>query len=159
MILIEEKDQRFYIKESKIKNAGMGVFAKEDIKKDSYLEIIGVMVDIGSVADDCTKFAASYKFAANFENKFDRHIIPMGFGAIINHTDDPEIRNVELRYIRHSLKNSNSGSAVYYFIKDVKKDEEILGNYGQSYNLKLNNDKYWQMFLDLELYNLKLIKR
>ena len=51
-----------------------------------------------------------------------------------------------------------AGSAVYYFIRDVKKDEEILGNYGQQFQLKMDENKYWQMFLDLELYNLKEIK-
>lgn len=158
MILVEENDARFYLKESNIKNAGLGVFAKEDIKKDNFLEIIGVMVNINSLSDICTNYAKDYKFAANFENKFDRHIIPMGFGGMVNHTEDKNLQNVELRYLRHSILNSAAGSAVYYFIKDVKKDEEILGNYGQIFESKINNDKYWQMFLDLELYNFKEIK-
>lgn len=158
MILVEENDARFYLKESNIKNAGLGVFAKEDIKKDNFLEIIGVMVNINSLSDICTNYAKDYKFAANFENKFDRHIIPMGFGGMVNHTEDKNLQNVELRYLRHSISNSAAGSAVYYFIKDVKKDEEILGNYGQVFESKINNDKYWQMFLDLELYNFKEIK-
>jgi SET domain-containing protein len=159
MILVEEKDERFYIKESTIENAGLGVFAKQDIKKDSYLEIIGVMVNVNSVADKCTDYAKNYKFAANFSDKFDRHIIPMGFGGIINHTENPNFQNVELRYIKHTSSNNAAGSAVYYFIKDVKANEEILGNYGQLFELKMNEEKYWQMFLDLELYNLKQLKR
>ena len=128
MILVEENDARFYLKESNIKNAGLGVFAKEDIKKDNFLEIIGVMVNINSLSDICTNYAKDYKFAANFENKFDRHIIPMGFGGMVNHTEDKNLQNVELRYLRHSISNSAAGSAVYYFIKDVKKDEEIFFN-------------------------------
>ena len=35
MMLIEEKDKRFHVKESTIENAGMGVFASEDIKKEN----------------------------------------------------------------------------------------------------------------------------
>jgi hypothetical protein len=159
MILVEEKDNRFYIKESKIPNAGLGVFANEDIKKDSFLEIIGVMVDVNSISDHCTSYAKNYKFAANFADKYDRHIVPMGFGGIVNHTEDQNLQNVELRYIKHSSSNAAAGSAVYYFIKNVKKDEEILGNYGQLFELKMNEDKYWQMFLDLELYNLKQLRR
>ena len=159
MIVIEEKDKRFYLQESKIKDAGMGVFAAQDIKKDDYLEIIGIMLDVDSIADKCTQYAKRYKFAANFAGKFDRHIIPMGFGAIINHTENPELQNAELRYIKHNSINPAAGSAVYYFIKDIKKDEEVLGNYGIEYQQKLDDEKYWQMFLDLELYNLGKLKR
>ncbi len=88
MMLVEEKDKRFYIKKSNIKDAGMGVFASEDIKKGSYLEIIGVMVNVDSVADQCTNFAKDYKFAAQYEDKYTRHIIPMGYAAIINHATE-----------------------------------------------------------------------
>lgn len=159
MFTIEEKDKRFYLEKSKIKDAGMGVFAAEDINKDEYLEIIGIMVDVNSIPDKCTEYAKKYKFAANFAGKFDKHIIPMGFGAIINHTNNKELQNAELRYIKHTSKNSFAGSAVYYFIKDIKKGEEILGNYGPDYDLSLENEKYWKMFLDLGLYNLSKIKR
>lgn len=159
MILIEETDKRFYLKESSIKNAGVGVFASQDINKDEYMEILGVMVNVNSTADQCTQFAANYKFAANFADSFDRHIIPMGFGAMVNHTDDSNLQNVEIRYIKKNSANIGAGSAVYYFVKDVKKDEEILGNYGQQFNLKIDEEKYWQMFLDLQLYNLNKLKR
>jgi dTDP-glucose pyrophosphorylase len=36
MIIFEEKDDRFYIAESKIKGAGKGVFASRNIKKDEF---------------------------------------------------------------------------------------------------------------------------
>ena len=45
------------------------------------------------------------------------------------------------------------------FIKEVKKGEEILGNYGPEYQKKLETEKYWRMFLDLGLYNLGKLKR
>lgn len=157
MILVKEKDERFYIKESTIKDAGYGVFASRNIKKGEFLEIIGVMVEKDSISDFCTHYAKDYKFAANFEEKFDKHIIPMGFGAIINHTSDSQKQNAELRYEKHSLKNPSGGSAIYYFIKDINKDEEILANYGWEYQV-LSDEKYWKMFLELNLYNLsKLI--
>lgn len=159
MMLLEEKDKRFYLEKSNLEDAGLGVFASQDIKKDEYLEIVGVMVDVNSTADKCTEYAKNYKFAANFAGKFDRHIVPMGFGAMINHTDVKELQNVELRYIKHSSENPFAGSAVYYFIKDVKKGEEILGNYGPDYQKKLEIEKYWRMFLDLGLYNLGKLKR
>ena len=46
MILIEETDNRFYLKKSGLKDAGTGVFAKGSIKAGEYLEIIGVAVDV-----------------------------------------------------------------------------------------------------------------
>lgn len=159
MILIEEKDDRFYLAPSTIKDADLGLFASRDIKKDEYLEILGVMVRVNSTADKCTEYAKNYKFAANFLEKFDRHIIPMGFGGMVNHSTSQEMINVELRYIKHTSLNPAAGSAVYYFLRDVKKDEEVLGHYGHHFNIKLEEDKYWQMFLDLKLYNLKQLKR
>lgn len=159
MMLIEEKDKRFHVKESTIENAGMGVFASEDIKKDSYLEIIGVMVNVDSVADQCTNFAKDYKFAAQYEDKYTRHIIPMGYAAIINHATEKQYQNVEIRYINKNNNNPAASSAVYYFIKDVKKGEEILGNYGEKWQTRIVEDADWQMFLDLQLYNLGNLKR
>ena len=158
MILVEEKDKRFYLEKSKIEDAGIGVFASENINAGSVLEIIGVMVKIGSISDQCSQFASNYKFAADFSDKYDRHIVPLGFGGMVNHTNDKNQQNVELRYIKRSTNNEASGSAVYYFIKDVKKGEEILGNYGKKWNNKIEEKNDWQMFLDLELYNLKYLK-
>lgn len=158
MILIEEKDKRFYIDKSSIQDAGKGLFAAEDISKDSYLEIIGIMVNVNSVCDMCTEYANNYKFAANFANKYDRHIIPIGYGALVNHTDNKDIQNVEIRYLKTNLSNEASGSAVYYFIKDVKKGEEILGNYGEEWKGKIEEENHWQMLIDLDLYNLKQLK-
>lgn len=159
MIFLEEKDKRFYIAQSTIEEAGLGVFAAEDIPKDSVLEILGFMVDVGSVADRCTNYARNYKFAANFADKYDRYIVPIGFGGMVNHAKSLEDQNVELRYIKHNSSNIAAGSAVYYFIKDVKKDQEILGNYGEEFEKAINEQKYWQRFLDLELYNLGKLKR
>jgi hypothetical protein len=158
MILVEEKDKRFYLDKSTIESAGMGVFALEDIAVGSVLEIIGVMIDVGSISDQCSSFASNYKFAAKFSGEYNRHIIPLGFGGMVNHTVDKKNQNVELRYIKRNTNNENAGSAVYYFIKDVKKGQEILGNYGEKWNNKIEEKNDWQMFLDLELYNLRHLR-
>jgi len=153
MILVKENDDRFYIKKSNIPDAGLGVFASKDISKGEFIEIIGVMVEKDSVADLCTHYSNNYKFAANFQEKFDKHIIPMGFGAIINHTDNKDFQNAELRYEKRPLINPSGGTAIYYFIKDIKKDEEVLANYGEEFQV-FNENKYWKLFLSLNLYNL-----
>jgi hypothetical protein len=158
MIFVEEKDKRFYLSNSTLPNAGLGVFASEDISKGEVLEIIGIMVEKNSITDQCTSYANNYKFSARYDNP-NRNIVPMGFGGMVNHTDDTEKQNVELTYMKRTPENTSSGSAVYYFLKDVKKGEEILGNYGEKWSAKLAEKNDWQMFLDLELYNLKELKR
>lgn len=168
-MLIEETDDRFYLKESTILNAGMGVFAKEDIVKGEFLEIIGVQVKINSIADKCTHYANKYKFAATGklvkEQKkveYNRLVVPMGFGAIINHSPSSELQNAEIWYRQGTKRNPAAGQAVYRFIRDIKKDEEILGNYGEMWQGVIDwaGDKAnevkddWETFLSYDLYSL-----
>lgn len=157
MISIEEKDKRFRIAESGQPGAGRGLFATVDIKKGDYLEVIGVEVDRGSIADVCTSFADNYKFASDYADSFNKHIIPMGYGGIVNHANDASDQNVEIKYLRKGPKSI----CVYSFLRDVRKGEEILGDYGEDYRNSLQNeeDKDWGTFLDLGLYNLGKLKR
>jgi SET domain-containing protein len=174
MITIKEKDTRFYVKESTQQDAGMGLFASVDILAGSSLEVIGVMVDRESISDTCTSYSNSYKFAADYANSLGsikKHIIPMGFAAIVNHANEKKDQNVEIRYI----KKGQEQVCVYYFIKDVKKDEEILGNYGDKWWQSIRNinewtkkinssdskeeDEDWDSFLELGLYNLRNLKK
>lgn len=169
MILVEETDSRFYITKSNIHQAGMGVFAAEDLKKDDYLEIIGVKVAKESIADKCTHYSNSYKFSSkplNVEN--DYLIIPMGYAGIVNHAPTNEMQNAALD-INTQLPKSNACSVVYRFIRDIKKDEEILGHYGKNWddafkwaekNLKILDESKndWETFLKLNLYNLEILR-
>ena len=175
MILFEENDDRFYIKESTLKGAGKGVFAKRDIAKDEYLHISGVMVKRNSIADECTYFFNSYKFAARVKRQGElvdigeNVIVPLGFAGIINHIDD-ERQSVQIKYVGDQYPSSNphSGKAVYWFIRDVKKDEEVFGNYGEKWNdvfkwMNEMNSKIeiktpsLQEFMSLDLYQLNKI--
>lgn len=158
MISIEEKDKRFYISESTQPNAGRGLFASEDIKKGEYLEVIGILVEKDSISDICTSYANAFKFAADYSDTYTKHLIPMGYGGIVNHANEKINQNVEIRYI----KKNSSNICVYYFIKDVKKGEEILGNYGKEWERSKGDseeDQEWQTFLNLGLYNLGKLKR
>ena len=174
MILFEENDDRFYIKESNVKSAGKGLFAKRKILKGEYLPISGVMVRRQSNADFCTHYSNSYKFAANIKVKGemidigDFLIMPMGFAAMVNHTSDLNNMSVEIRYTGDQFPqlNPHQGKAIYWFIKDVEQDEEIYGNYGEKWsevidwvgeqhkNIKSEKSD-WERFLDFDLYGLK----
>lgn len=131
MIFVEETDNRFYIKESTIPNAGFGCFAKEKIKKSDYLEIIGIKVKYGSLIDLCTKYAKNYKFSA--EGNFEECIIPMGYGGMVNHTDDQDLQNVAITYLPPDVpvRNQHAGRAVYMAIRDIEENEELLGKYNR----------------------------
>ena len=48
MMIFEEEDDRFYIDNSTMKNAGKGLFASRRINKNEFLSITGVMVKKGS---------------------------------------------------------------------------------------------------------------
>lgn len=165
MNFVEETDKRFYIKESVLPNAGYGCFAKEFLKKNDWLEIIGVYVKNGSIADQCTHYAKRYKFAGSPKN--DAKIVPMGFGGMVNHSNDSSLRNCRLEYCPGLSKRSmNAGQVIYRFIRDILPDEELIGNYGpdidgeiQKFNKNVDfaNENIIEIerFLCFDLYGLK----
>lgn len=137
MIFVEETDTRFAIKESTIPNAGWGCFAKSLLKKGDWLEIIGVYVATGGIADQCTHYAKRYKFAGS--PKMNAKIVPMGYGGMVNHSDDPNIQNCKLEYVSNLNKRSeHAGQVIYRFIRDILPDEEIIGNYGPNIAQEIN---------------------
>jgi len=159
MITINENDERFYIKNSSLKNAGLGLFAKKNIKKGDWIEVVGIMVVNDSAADFCTAYANRYKFASS---KGDKRIIPIGYSAIINHTEDKTAQNVEIRCLKGlNKKNNDASEIVYLFLRDVDKDEEILGHYGEMASKEIKKmgvvDETFYEFVDYNLYNLKNI--
>lgn len=163
MIIIEENDTRFYSDHSTLPGAGLGCFAKELIKKGDYLEVIGVMVKKGGVADKCTHYAMRYKFAGS---KLDTKIIPLGFAGLVNHTDDKLLQNVEIRNVRGLQKRSLDASEIVYMaIRDILPGEEVLGNYGEIIDIEIKkiaeNQRFydknrldWEKFVSYNLYGL-----
>ena len=161
----DENDDRFYIKESTIKGAGKGLFARRSIKKGDHIEISGVIVERDSYADKCTTFANQYKFALDVIKlgsgdivTGNKMVIPLGFSGMVNHMDEEAKRNVQIEYMGNEC-------IAYVFLRDVAKDEEILGNYGDNWQNLLSwmqkqhesnktDKKDWQNFLELDLYDL-----
>ena len=164
MIFIEETDERFYLAPSIIPNAGYGCFAKTYLKKGSWLEIIGVYVKTGGIADQCTQYAKRYKFAGS--EQMNAKIVPMGYGAMVNHSDDINIRNCALIFEKGLNKRSqHAGQVIYKFIRDILPDEEVIGNYGPNIGQEIKvlsenmefisgNKEKIDKFLKYNLYNL-----
>lgn len=103
-----------YIKESPI--GGKGVFAKENIKKDTILEISPYIQDninnfVGVVRD--------YVFSKNNNTA----IVAFGYASMYNHSENPSATWTVL----------DNGIKIVA-IKDINKDDEIFISYG---------DKYW----------------
>lgn len=88
-MITEEADDRFYVAESTVPGAGRGLFARVALSAGERLEVIGVLVRPGSLADDCTRFADEYKLRAG-----DMLLIPLGFGAMVNHSGTPNLEKV-----------------------------------------------------------------
>ncbi len=163
MNFIEETDTRFYIKESSIPNAGWGCFANTFLNKGDWLEIIGVYVKTGGLADQCTHYAKRYKFAGS--PKYNAKIVPMGFGGMVNHSDDPNLQNCRLEYVAGLNKRSeHAGQVIYRFTRDILPDEELVGNYGPNVGKEIkkanvgveflgNNSEEIERFLKFDLYN------
>ena len=161
----DENDNRFYINDSTIKGAGKGLFARHEIKKGDKIDITGVIVEKDSYADKCTAYANQYKFAVNVIRlgngdvvTGNKMVIPLGFSGMVNHMDDESKRNVQIEYM-------GDEKIAYVFLRDVNKDEEILGNYGDNWQNLLSwmqkqqesnktDKKDWQSFLELDLYDL-----
>ena len=165
LLSFHENDDRFYIKKSTISGAGKGLFSRKKIYRDEKLIIKGVLVEKDSPADFCTTFSNSYKFAASLTllpngdidtGKF--FIIPLGYAGMVNHMDEESKRNVQIEYF-------SNYEVAYVFLRDVEKDEEIFGNYGEDWQKMLSwsekqksknksNVKLYEKFLELNLYDL-----
>ena len=92
----------------------------------------------------------------------------MGYGAIVNHAPSKDLQNAEIRSNQKPKRNAAAGQVVYYFIKDIKKDEEILASYGKHWGNALEwaaprikiideTEDVWQSFLKLNVYNLGIL--
>ena len=87
--LLTETDDRFYVGPSSIPAAGQGLFARVELKEGDRLEVVGVLVPANSNADRCTQYADAYKFRAG-----DHLLIPIGWGAMINHHADANLEKI-----------------------------------------------------------------
>lgn len=114
--------EKIYINKSKIANAGRGVYAKQEIKKNEIIEkcpFIDMpdheMPNLG----EGILITYFYYFGKN-KQKF---LIALGFGSIYNHTHKPNAI-YKIKY--------KEGTIDFIALKDIKKDEEITVSYSPS---------------------------
>ncbi len=88
-MLITETDERFYIDNSTIPNAGKGLFTKVKLVPGDRLKVVGVLVVTDSIIDQCTYYADKYKFRVG-----EALLIPLGYGAMVNHSSSPNMEKI-----------------------------------------------------------------
>lgn len=97
-------------------------------------------------------------------------IVPMGYGGMVNHTNDRTLQNVQLTRIRGLKKRSeHSSEVVYELIKDIEPGKELLGYYGDEMNAEIEKNVTnvsfaeetqadWAKFLSYGLYHLQYLE-
>ena len=151
MMVFEETDERFYIAKSILPYAGLGVFAKVKLPQNSFIEVTGVAVKVGGLAEQCTHYADAYTFGAAGNLR----IIPLGFAGIINHTNDSKLQNAELIRLLDHKPSQHALDVVYRFIRDIEPGEEIIGHYGEKRGEQVQEECDWYTFLSYDFYGMK----
>lgn len=112
---------KIYIAESKIKNAGRGIFALESIKKDELIERCPVVLIKEHEVPDLRKTELhNYYFMWGTDETHHKAAICLGFGSIYNHSYSPNATY-------HKLFNENQ--IEFVAIKDINKNQEITVSY------------------------------
>jgi hypothetical protein len=114
--MTEEDDNRFYLKTSTIPRAGLGVFARVSLQKGARLEVIGLRVKPGSIADRCSPFTDRHKFL-----HADWLIIPLGYAGMVNHSPKPNMVRCE-----------ESDKLFLQALREIAADEELFHAYNQA---------------------------
>lgn len=112
---------KVYISQSKILNAGRGVFARCNIKKGEIIEICPViLVPRHDMSNLNESVLVTYFFYFGKSNE--RLVIALGFGSIYNHSYEPNA----------TYKIKPRGKTMEFSaLKNVKKDTEITVNYNR----------------------------
>lgn len=124
---------KIYLGESKIKNAGRGVFASQNIKKDEIIEQCPVILINEKEVTDLRKTELhNYYFMWGDDKKNHKAAICLGFGSLYNHSYTPNATY---------QKRKDNGIIEFIALKDIDKGEEISVNY--NYGNPEDKSKLW----------------
>ncbi len=110
---------KVYVGQSKIPNAGRGVYAKRNIKKDEIIESCPIIEipehDMPNLREN---ILITYFFY--YGKKKEKSAIALGFGSIYDHSYKPNAK--------YDIKDTD-GLINFIALKNIKKDDEITVNY------------------------------
>lgn len=113
--------QNIYISESKIDNAGLGVFAARNIKMGEIIENCPIiLLDEPDIIEIRKTRLHNYYFMWGVDERYHKGAICLGFGSIYNHSYSP---NATYRKVFKDDKIE------FIAIKNIGSDEEITANY------------------------------
>jgi SET domain-containing protein len=124
-----------YICYSKIKNAGLGIFAKKKIVKGTLLgEYMGEIIDNPTIDDDTEYIFGSYDFCIDA-----RDLEKSNYTRFINCITSYEEENViSILNSTDYIYNKNLKNRIFLFAKkDILENEELLYDYGDKYRNSL----------------------
>lgn len=123
---------KVYINKSSIPNAGRGVYAACDIKKNEIIEKCPVIeIPKHDLANLNESILITYFY---FFDKNNAKVV-LGFGSIYNHSYQPNAK----------YKNNPKDKTIDFIaLKDIKKDVEITVNYNSG-NLKSKNPLWFEL--------------
>jgi len=110
-----------YIKQSKILNAGRGVYARGNIKKDEIIENCPI-IEVSKHDTSNLKESILVTYFFYFGKNKERLAVALGFGSIYNHSYKPNAK--------YKIKHKEL-SIDFIALSDIKKNEEITFNYKQ----------------------------
>jgi len=115
------KTPKCIIKKDPVK--GRGVYAGEAIKAGRIIEVSHLLiVDQDEIGEELSRFVFHYKGRMN--------AIGLGNGSLYNHSDKPNVTN---------YFDFDNQQLIFEAIRDIKKGEELLINYGYS---KKDRERY-----------------
>ena len=127
---------KIYFRQSRILNAGRGVYARRSIKKDEIIEKCPVIeVPEHDMANLKESILVTYFFY--FGKQKQRLAVALGFGSIYNHSYKP---NAKYK-IKHTEKSMD-----FIALNDIKKDDEITFDYKQE-NSKNKRPLWFEVIL------------
>ena len=113
---------KVYVSKSGIFNAGRGVYAKSDIKKDEIIESCPI-VEVSKNDTSNLKESILVTYFFYFGKNKERLALALGFGSLYNHSYKPNAT--------YKVKPSEK-TIEFIAICKIKKDDEITFNYSNS---------------------------
>lgn len=124
---------KIYIANSKIENAGRGIFATRNIKIGEIIEVCPIiLINEGEVPYIRKTKLHNYYFMWGDEKENHKAAICLGLGSLYNHSYSPNAT-----YKKHI----NDELIEFIAITDINKDQEISVNY--NYGNPNDNSKLW----------------